>query len=528
MKRWILMIWGVLLFASCYDDKGNYDYVDIGDLTITGIESDRWYELFAFSDTLHIPVEILSTRYVNGEMPYKYEWKLEGANDKTHSGDTVLDYTISREKDLHIVPMMNAGDYFGFFMVTDTILGLREKVDFFVRLRTSTSEGWMILCEQDGKARLDWISNISATEDRIYRDLWGDLDVELGKPFGLSFAHYPSGTNRYVYVENGVFNLDKEDAHVGEDNNIRWRFGDQPDRLQGAANQIVWRNNSRDLLISRDKDLYIKGTNSSAIYGFPINKTVGGGRYDVAPFIGYAYGKNAYGNPSPIFGASIALYDETNRRFLELPDVGTDIPRTMTFIAGGEQNFNAQTGRDMLFMDWTTDAHVFAVLQGPGTDDMYVYGIKMQKEGNTQTHYSLLKRPNNDKITHFAIHSMHKYLFYSTDKGEIFRYDLSHPNDEAQKVLSFPGETITALKVNKFVFPGKVNKYASWELERENRLVIGSYITAEAEQGNDRDCGIMRTYNVPDLRQPMEDKQVKFHDKLGKIVDIVYRERDSK
>lgn len=521
MKRWMLMIWGVLLFTSCYDDKGNYDYVDIGDLTITGIESDRWYELFAFSDTLHISVEIRSTRYVNGEMPYKYEWKLEGANDKTHSGDTMLDYTLSREKDLHIVPMMNAGDYFGFFIVTDTILGLREKVDFFVRLRTSTSEGWMILCEQDGKARLDWISNVNETEDRIYRDLWGDLDVDLGKPLGLSFAYYPSGTNRYVYVENGVFNLDKEDAHVGDDNNIRWRFGDQPDRLQGAANQIVWRNNSRDLLISRDKELYIKGIDPKEIYGFPINRTTGGERYDVAPFIGYAYAGNI-----PVFGGSIALYDETNRRFMELPDDGANFPRTMTFVAEGEQDFEARTGRDMLFMDWTTDAHVYAVLKEPGKDEMYVYGIEMEATGNKRVHYSLLKRPNSDKITRFAIHTLHKYLFYSTEKSEIFRYDLSHPNDDAVKVLAFPGETITALKVNKFVFPGRLVKYAPWELQRENRLVIGSYITAEAEQGNDVNCGIMRTYDVPDLRQPMEDKQVKFHDKLGKIVDIVYRERD--
>lgn len=517
MKRWMLMIWGVLLFASCYDDKGNYDYVDIGDLTITGIESDRWYELFAFSDTLYIPVEILSNRYVNGEMPYTYEWKLEGANDKTHSGDTVLDYTLSREKDLRIVPMMNAGDYFGFFIVTDTILGLREKVDFFVRLRTSTSEGWMILCEQEGKARLDWISNISETEDRIYRDLWGDLDVDLGKPFGISFSNYSSWNNRYVFVENGVFNLDKDDAHVGEDNDIRWRFGEQPDRIQGAANLIALRNTFSDLLITRDKDLY-KREMPKGIYEFPINRTDEGERYDVAPFFGMACKGNLPDN-----GVPIVLYDETNRRFLELPDDNWDfLPRTMTF-TGGEQDFNAWTGRDMLFMDWTTDNYVFAVLQEPNTDDLYVYGMKVDRTGNTRTHYSLLKRPNSDKITRFAIHSMHKYLFYSTDKGEIFRYELSYPEDEAVKVLSFPGETITALKVNKFMLP--INQYAPWELNRRDRLVVGSYITAEAEQGNDLDCGIMRTYDVPDLGRPLDEKPVKFHDKLGKIVDIVYRER---
>ena len=144
MKKWLFIL-GVLLWTSCFDDKGNYDYIDLGELTVDGIITDQWYELFAYSDTLKIPIEIHSTRYTEGEEPYTYEWKFMSQSSQTwDERNEPIDYTVSREKNLAIVPQLTAGEYFGFFIVTDTILGLQEKVDFFVRLRTTVSEGWMI------------------------------------------------------------------------------------------------------------------------------------------------------------------------------------------------------------------------------------------------------------------------------------------------------------------------------------------------------------------------------------------------
>ena len=58
MKKWLFIL-GVLLWTSCFDDKGNYDYIDLGELTVDGIITDQWYELFAYSDTLKIPIEIV-------------------------------------------------------------------------------------------------------------------------------------------------------------------------------------------------------------------------------------------------------------------------------------------------------------------------------------------------------------------------------------------------------------------------------------------------------------------------------------
>lgn len=56
-------------------------------------------------------------------------------------------------------------------------------------------------------------------EDRISRNIWKGNNFKLGKPYGLSYARTrPKMSNRYVFTENGTFNLDGEDAHVGEEN----------------------------------------------------------------------------------------------------------------------------------------------------------------------------------------------------------------------------------------------------------------------------------------------------------------------
>lgn len=504
-----IILLSVLLWTSCFDDKGNYDYRDLGEMTIYGIVTDSWYELFAYSDTLYIPVEINSTRYIGGEQPYTYEWKFETSTDETFDGDVPQNYTVARTKDLKFVPELKAGDYYCFFIVTDTILKLQKKVDFYVRLKTVTSEGWMILCEEDGEARLDWVVSLSDTVDRISRNLWADSEVKLGKPYGISSAYDLRGSNRYVFTENGTYNIDAQDAHVGEDNDVKLKFGDMPDVVYGlATEQAIQRNNVLDLIVTRDKNLYGRNPRmSGSVYGFALNYTSDGKRFDVAPYFGHRYGGS---------GASVILYDETNRRFMELDDDDKNIPRPLTF-AGGTAEFQAETGRDMVYMNWTKDSYTFAVLRDPSDGELYVYGIKVESDGNNyRQYYMRLNRPNGDAVKHIAFHSLYRYLFYSTDQGNIYQFDMERPDTPAQKVLSFPGETVSALKINKMV---AWVAYQPWEKARENQLVVGTNVTA----GDEDNCGILRIYDVPSLMKPLEKK--KEYTGLGKIVDIVYRER---
>ena len=43
--------------SSCYDDLGNYDYVELNKVSIEGINSNEWYEKLANIDTLFFQPE---------------------------------------------------------------------------------------------------------------------------------------------------------------------------------------------------------------------------------------------------------------------------------------------------------------------------------------------------------------------------------------------------------------------------------------------------------------------------------------
>ena len=62
MKYKILLFFALTWFTvlSCYDDKGNYDYKEVNELNISGIDDKVYYERIAFVDTLKLTPEIQS------------------------------------------------------------------------------------------------------------------------------------------------------------------------------------------------------------------------------------------------------------------------------------------------------------------------------------------------------------------------------------------------------------------------------------------------------------------------------------
>ena len=93
---------------------------------------------------------------------------------------------------------------------------------------------------------------------------------------------------------------------------------------------------------------------------------------------------------------------------------------------------------------------------------------------------------------------------------------LMHTEWVAKEVLYFPGESIKVLRFNPFV---AWEAYEDWERARNYQLLIGT----RERRVPENECGIMRLYDVPNLMGDLIKK--KEYKKLGKIVDIVYKER---
>ena len=77
-KIFLIELLGIFLFESCYDDKGNYSYRAINEITVKhDFFGDTVLRMYSFVDTLRVFPEISTT--VNHDPDnYEYEWVAVG------------------------------------------------------------------------------------------------------------------------------------------------------------------------------------------------------------------------------------------------------------------------------------------------------------------------------------------------------------------------------------------------------------------------------------------------------------------
>ena len=511
-----LIILGIILGCwSCFEDKGNYDYISMNEIEISGIPEDTWIERRTYVDTLRFQPVITSSLYKEGEEPFTYEWKLMTLNDQ--SKDTTgawIDYTIATTKDLNYPLKERSGDYCGFFWVKDTITGVAKKHDFYLRLRTAVSEGWMVLCDVNGEARLDVVSHLSETEDEISRDIWADNDFDIGRPIRLCYNYRPQGSNRLVRTEKGTWNMEFETLAVGPDTDMSLMFG-LPMSSVEMANEVIClpRDSRAELMVLDNGVLYKRNPNDYGdVFGDPVNYTAEyWEEFKCSPYMGNPYG--SYRLKAPVI-----LYDETNQCFREYIDSYSvwNYPQELQ-LSSGSVFIDIYTGMDLLFMETAGDINTYAVL-GDDVERQVIYGFEHTQDGFTIPRVNTeLKRNERDRILKFAFSPINNYMFYLTDKNEVYQFDLNNPQTPSKLVLTFPGEQVTVLRFNRLI---GYNSYEQWQLDKENMLIVGSY----KEGMDDSECGVMRMYEVPRLMGDLVLK--KEFVELGKVVDIVYRETD--
>ncbi len=515
-----------IFLCSCYDDLGNYEYKEINEIAFEGIDGitlNGWNEKIAHVDTLKLYPQFNSS-LAKDESAYTYEWKFipDGA-DETIDGDT-LDYVVATTRNLIWPVTLAADDYRCFFTVTDTVSHLRFTQKFYLRISTMTSEGWMVLCNQDGVARLDMIVNVSENEDIISRDIWSESDFMPGVPEQIIYNFYstnPPGTISLLVTDKGTFKLDQDDLHAGDDNNLRWSFGAQPERIivrASGTNLYDWVKETDEyyplywVIVDDKGDVYCNTVSEvGGLFEFPINE-IDGQKFEAAPFVGVAY---RYFRQGDLAATSTLLFDKTNQRFVEIK-AGAGAPSVMKFES--ESLFSvSQEGKEMVFMQNTNDNGLTYAILKDGAGDYYYYGIKLGSQGkNTQECYGKLEGPDLDKVTHFACHPNYGWLFYAT-KDMVYKFDMNKPERGVKVVASFPGETIRVLKFNPFV---AFRVYEGWQDNRTLHLVVGSTVDGASLEK----CGIVRTY---DFATQWEEACTlkKEHKDLGNIIDIAYKEK---
>lgn len=168
-----LLLWAV---TACTEDKGNYNYTRLNDLTINGIEKTYTVEQ---SDRLGIPVEIKGIEHFDSTR-YDYVWYAWRINNNAAPD------TLSLEKDLNVEIKIAVGEYNLRYVVTSKETGVYYMTETDLNVINSYSKGVMALSSVDEKANVTFINALNRVTENAYETINGE--VAGTRPVGIFYT----------------------------------------------------------------------------------------------------------------------------------------------------------------------------------------------------------------------------------------------------------------------------------------------------------------------------------------------------
>lgn len=502
----------VLMLYACARDEGNYIYTDLDEPALTGLED---LSVLTF-DRIHL-VPDLGGYDAEG---CEFEWKAidrNGTNEVTVIGvDLELDYEVT----------LPPGLYSLFFTLTDASTGMYWQREVELTVSSSMSEGWMVLCSDAGRARLDVVSTVTG---ETYRDVLRDNGMpRMNGPRKIQWLSEKTDESSpyYLLTDDGATRLGRDDFGWKPEYDFSYEVA-APDRLVPYS---IVSSGFGKVIVSGTSAYYCEIMGFDGLYGSAVNRD-----FPVARYVG------ANLLATQIYAAVYLLYDTDSKRFmvfcplLASNDLGGLDPLTdmdeFTQIADGIASDAGVVGdafeqwpegMDLLYMENTRydpgNAKMgvtYAVLSDG--DRFHIYGIQLgDMLRYADCTYVLGKGYYGDagqcrdiakEGNLFAFSSLKNYMYYSSG-STVYRVDLSETPLKAEAQFTLQGERITCMKFN--LYQRAENMQKSYDL-----------IVASEKNGEGR----LRIYEGRDSDGDFSNVKPEVYDGFAEIVDVEYKER---
>jgi hypothetical protein len=500
-KRVFFFLSLILLLASCYDDKGNYDYHDLDEVRIDTAEAGLQgeYAIMRF-DTLTLQPKVFfnGAQVTNeGDAPLDYLWTIYSAVSGTGS-NAAID-TIGTHNRLQAVVSRTGGNYY----VQLTVTNRRDGIQQYYRVPVAVSEvfdgGWMVFYEradQPGFSDLALVYNrwtkLNANYNRFYTNLYETTNGEplRGRPVRcLDIAVSLASGNNYV-------GLCTDETLVGVSENSIERalqfeqFFHEPPATErpvwyGQHGSGVMSGQSSEVLIN-DNHVYTNTYSFSATEG----RTT---RFGIPKFdqgIGQLAPWNAEVPNTLNYG--VVVYDQTYQRFRY---AGYNEAQLQEF---GEQDLSEaafdvnNTGMQLLMADWgrgTSQAvslRPYDYLLMAKGDSRFLAVANFSSTAPTSTNIGVALYPLDAlcpdirEATSLAASHVGSFVYYAAaDKVYTFAYDSQQPATVAWQA---PGEEeeVTCVRIMKY-YHGTVYGYGL--VPRSDNLVHIATWNARKQEG---------------------------------------------
>lgn len=513
MKKYFIytvyIIFLQLCLYSCSKDLGNYDYQDINELTeIGGIEAS--YNALTGQPIQIIPELKFTKDPTVTEDNYLYEWL---SLDDAISIEVGRRRLISTSRNLDTILNLPASNYTFYYRVTEKSTGIQWRKSFKVHITTDIRNGWLVLNDINGTARLDMLNYLEDESNFYhYNDILSSTasGIELkSKPVSVAYVYnrdlFTSAfTDRiYVSTDSGTHSINNQVFTWSNHRKLDLEVMRPLPEDYHAKKVLPTGSSALTYLHDSEGVIGVENLTQALMYGPTLNRLNTGGMIEVSPHLAVHYRINSN---------YIVMFDPAARRFLV--HSGTS---QVSFVPSSSDTdiFNpADVGKDLRYFEFTPslNGHYFAVLKDTNSDKHYVLRFARASTSvfTPLSYEEITDAPDIAQATSFAVDPVSAYLFYQSG-SKVYQHD---PFSKTTKlVLDLGTRNISLMKYYRTARYHTTPRY----MEYASKLLVCSY-----EDINPSTSGKMELYNVPSGNQNLTLYQS--FDGFGKIVDVSYRE----
>lgn len=504
MKKIDLMIYICLLLgmSACYEDKGNYDYTDIGDIVIAGIEDS--YTAVALTKKLEIEPTVTSK---NPADEFEYLWTVYNPNYyDSYLTEAIKVDTIGREKNLSYEVNLQQGNYMLVFTVKNKWNDYTVYRKIPLTVSTQFNEGFYLLKEtESGDTELDLCMNDDThNDDLLSKSLGTPMEgapTRLGIYFNYSFVDkvsgdYAAAATLGVMTEKDISLMSTGDMSLIYNHNTMFYYSTPPVEVPYYMCQVSF------------CVVYISSEGVYASMQYVDNNSWGTGKFGFVRDISGGHKGCRYAVFSPKKSAVIC-FDSQNGRFLAVDYNGflhafkedasgkspNNIPCNLIFMG-----LNRINSVDKVYAIFVDDQH---------ENQRYLYQLEMPSSTQyTNPVKEIVTLPVTSKLNSADLYATNRTdtrAIYMVNDNQLYFYDVDNQEESPMYPEGFPtDETITYLE----------HKYWSQTNDAENNfnyLMIGTY-----KNGN------YKVYMYEMLGGKPIGKPKRIIEGKGKVIDLQY------
>lgn len=298
MKKILLYMASLLALlnlSSCFEDEGNYDYVDLQPFVVDTVGVNTSFTVSQF-ENLNVPSRLI---YGGNKSDLDFVWTIYGDNTYGENRADTLATTENFNQEITTKP----GSYILKFCATERNTGLCSTMLYHLTIESAVGSGLMVFYNKNASCDIDIIKTKtfigSVQDNKLVRNIYSRIKSNISLRGNPWMIHRMEGYMDIFTDETGVRVSPDDMSLITDFNGMFW---EKPDVCKP---QGYYSMDESDNLFVNNGELYVLlGSWSNGNPYYAGARAITGESYVASPYCTYSWGRGAF------------AYDMLNCRFI--------------------------------------------------------------------------------------------------------------------------------------------------------------------------------------------------------------------